>query len=125
MGGFLVAGGRRFRALDLFGTQALARSPFLIAATVTNLPGFAGYNAKLIALAKQNKLTLPTAPAAEMLAFTIVTFLMITVGFVALAWKSFRISCDARGWLAVTAFAIILAEVLSKAVFHQLLLPML
>lgn len=126
--GLIVAKERRFRALDLLGTQALARWPFLITALITNLPGYAAYNAKLVVMAKQGKITPPPAPVAEILAFGFATLTMIvvTVWFVALAWKAFRISCDIRGWKAVTAFTvgIILAEVLSKIVFIYSLLPM-
>ena len=129
VGGLLTARGRRFRVLDLFGTQALARWPFLISALVANLPGFTEFNGKLLTIANQGKFTFPTATAGEMAAFAFgtLTMVVITVWFVALAWKSFRISCDARGWKAITIFivGIIIAEVVSKEAFHLFILPML
>ncbi|MEC5125501.1 hypothetical protein VSU19_01965 [Verrucomicrobiales bacterium BCK34] len=129
IGGLLVAKRRSFRFIDLLGTQALARWPFLITTLVTFLPGFKSFNAKLLTIVNQGKITFPSAPASEIITFVFVTFLMIvvTVWFVALAWKSFRISCDVRGWKAITVFAIgiIIAEVLSKFAFLFVLLPML
>lgn len=129
IGAGIIARKRRFRLLDLIGTQALARWPFLITALVTNLPGFSTYNAKLVAMANQGKITFPAAPVTEKLAYSFATFTMIvvTVWFVALAWKAFRISTDTQGWKAITAFTvgIILAEVLSKMVLNYGLFPML
>ncbi len=129
IGGLFVAKKRSFRIIDLFGTQALARWPFLISALIAKIPGFTAFNAKLMAIVNQGKGTLPAAPAAEIVAFAFVTLMMIvvTVWFVALAWKSFRISGDARGWKAITVFTvgILIAEALSKMAFFKILLPML
>lgn len=118
VGGVCLKGWKSFRALDLFGTQALARWPFLLTAVVCFLPPFRGMTEKLHQAAVTGSLTIPQASSAEWIGFTFVTLIMIavTVWFVALAWKSFRISCDLRGGKAVATFivGIIVAEALSK-----------
>jgi hypothetical protein len=119
IGGILLTRGKsRFRALDLFGTQALARWPFLLIALFCLLPGFQSYSEKLVESAMAGNLSIPMAPAGEMIAFWGGTILMllVTIWFVALAWKSFRISCDVSGGKAVAAFivGILVAEVISK-----------
>ncbi len=116
--GLILTGrSRKFRALDLFGTQALARWPYLLAALICSPPGFQRYSTALITAAKQGQL-LPAASVGDTLIFwgATLVILIVTVWFVALAWKSFRISCDVRGGKAITLFivGIILAEVISK-----------
>ena len=73
---------------------------------------------KLHQTAVSGSLALPQATSMEWLAFSLVTIVMIavTVWFVALAWKSFRISCDVSGGKAIVTFiiGIILAEAISK-----------
>lgn len=125
--GALLKGPRSFRAIDLFGTQALARWPFLITALACYLPGFESMNRKLIQTVKSGQLV-PQATAMEWFAFTCVTTVMIvmTVWFVALAWKSYRVSCDVRGAKAVIAFVvgIIVAEVISKIALGMVFFPL-
>lgn len=125
--GAILKGPRAFRAIDLFGTQALARWPFLFTVLACYLPPFRSMTDKLNeAVAKG--ILVPQATAIEWLVFFLVSFLMlfIVVWFVALAWKSFRISCDVRGWKAVVAFivAVIIAEVISKVAIIGGLLPL-
>lgn len=111
-----------FRVIDLFGTQALARWPFLITTFVCLLPGVRAYQEKLIAMANSGKVTFlpPAGTPVEMASFWGATGVMIlvTIWFVALAWKSFRISCDVSGWKAILTFilALIIAEVISKII---------
>lgn len=122
IGGLILKGWSSFRAIDLFGTQALARWPFLLTALVCLLPGVTTYQEKLIAMTKSGEMVLlpPSGPPAEVLSFWGATgiMLIVTVWFVALAWKSFRLSCDVRGWKAVVTFilCLIAAEILSKVV---------
>lgn len=127
--GAILKGPSAFRALDLLGTQALARWPFLLTVVACHLPPFQSITAKFIEMVNSGFLTMhhdkvverlqmPRASVAEWSAFGLVTFLMllVTVWFVALAWKSFRVSCDVSGGKAVIAFivGIVLAEVISK-----------
>ncbi|MDF1862931.1 MAG: hypothetical protein P1U87_22125 [Verrucomicrobiales bacterium] len=117
--GLLLKGPGKFRALDLFGTQALARWPFLLTTLVCYLPGIREVTTALNKLAVTGKIgQMPEVESAHMIAFSIATIgmILVTIWFVALAWKSFRISCDVRGGKAIAAFVIgiLLAEALSK-----------
>lgn len=120
IGGTLLTGFGRFRSIDLFGTQALARAPFLLSALICLLPGVGSYNEKLIAMASSGKVMLlpPAGTVGEVTSFSgaVIVMLLVTIWFVALAWKSFRVSCDVRGWKAICVFiiAIIGAEIVSK-----------
>lgn len=115
--GVILRGPTAFRALDLFGTQALARWPFLLTTFVCFLPPFRSMATKMHEAVVSGAL-IPQASKTEWLIFSLVGIVMIlvTIWFVALAWKSFRISCDVRGGKAILAFVvgIVLAEVLSK-----------
>lgn len=115
--GAILKGLRAFRALDLYGTQALARWPFVFTAFACYLPPFQSMTAKMIEAVEAGVL-LPRATAGEWIAFSLVSIVMllVTIWFVALSWQSFRISCDARGGKAIGAFvvAILVAEVVSK-----------
>ena len=115
--------GQRFRAIDLFGTQALARWPFLFVALVCLLPGYTRYTEAMIKSLEsiqQGRFQFPQAPFLDMLTFwgVVGVMLICLVWFVALAWQSFRISCDAKGGLAIVTFIIgmLIAEVVSKVV---------
>ncbi|MDF1825548.1 MAG: hypothetical protein P1U68_12955 [Verrucomicrobiales bacterium] len=131
LGAVLLREKRAFRALDLFGTQALARWPFIITALVCLLPGVQTYQKKLLALAKSGETVLlpPAGTPTELASFwgAALVMIFVTIWFVALAWKSFRISCDARGGRAIVTFilAIVIAEVISKLLFLKVLLPLL
>jgi hypothetical protein len=124
-GMLISAKGKRFRAIDLFGTQALARWPYLIVALLCLLPGFHRYSQSLQEMARGGSLTLPQAPIGDMVTFWSITVVMLlaTIWFVAMAWKAFRISCDVRGGKAVFAFVVgmIVAEVLSKVIILKAL----
>ncbi len=113
----LMLAPRPFRAIDLFGTQALARWPMLFAAIAFLLPGIDRCNSALMKWA-QNPTQLPSIPVPDVIAYTVAILiaLLSLVWFVALAWKSFRISCDFSGGKAIATFVVglMIAEVLSK-----------
>lgn len=118
IGGLILAGPGQFRAIDLLGTQALARWPFFLTACLTIFPGFTSYTQKLVRAAQSgNLLALPEAPAGEVITFWSVSLgmLVMLIWFITLAWQSFRISCGVKGWKAVVTFvvALILAEAIS------------
>ncbi len=128
--GLLISGkGRTFRAIDLFGTQALARWPFLLVSLACLLPGFSRYSAGLEKMATSGQIRLPASPLADALTFWCVIFFMLLclIWFVALAWKSFRISCGLKGGKAVAVFivGIIIAEVISKIAILKMLMPLI
>lgn len=110
-----------FRAIDLLGTQALARWPMLIVSLVCLAPGFHRFSDAIMkSLAGLKPGATPQLPAwsADAAVFAFVTMVMIacTVWMVALMWQSFSHCCNVRGGKAIGAFVVSLlaAEALSK-----------
>lgn len=111
---------RPFRAVDLFGTQALARWPTVLMAAATLLPGYQAANEALLGWAQQhpNPLSMPPLTPGEwgVLAVVGAAILAGLVWVVALMLQSYRICTNLSGArLAVSFIAgLLLAEVLSK-----------
>ena len=108
----------RFRALDLFGTQALARVPAILLVAVAFLPGF---QAQALRLAAGNFSVVP----AQMAAFVLGMFITIlaVIWMITLMYRAFATSCNVGGGKTIGAFvaALIMAEALSKAAIIGLL----
>lgn len=118
-----------FRAVDLFGTQALARWPMVFVSLACLAPGFQRVTKQLIELLPQlaanpNDVKMPPL-GMDAAVFGAVTFVMLicTVWMVALMWKSFSHCCNVRGGKAVIGFIIglFIAEVLSKVLLALML----
>jgi hypothetical protein len=104
-----------FRALDLLGTQALARWPTLLIALLTLPPAFQRFTKELLALLTHGN--------SQLNIFDLVVFAAIVIAMiplvcwmVALMYRAFSVSCNVTGGKAIGAFiaAIIIAEILSK-----------
>jgi hypothetical protein len=126
LGAGRVISGTAFRAIDLLGTQALARWPTVLIALACLAPGFHRYSAALVkALTGLKPGVVPTLPGGvDALAFWLVTVVMLacTVWMVALMWKSFSHCCNVRGGKAVAVFVVglVVAEVFSKVLISAL-----
>jgi hypothetical protein len=128
MGVLLLAGGKiistsRFRALDVFGTQALARFPHLFTAAFALLPGAQRYaqNLQVNYLASGGPVQVSTADAYLFMTVMLLSILM-TAWMIALMYRAFAVSCNVKGGKAIGVFtaAIILGEVLSKVALFNL-----
>jgi hypothetical protein len=117
-----------FRAIDLLGTQALARWPMLLVSFACLAPGFHRFSAQLMEAimkmgADPTKFAMP-ADGMGAAVFSAVTMLMLTcvVWMVVLQWKSFSHCCNLRGGKAITVFilCLLIAEVASKAAIVRL-----
>ena len=142
LAGLLTARGR-FRVLDVLGTQALARAPMILAvlmvtpravrAALGNVTRYAQAAAE-----QAGQLGAQTAPAAQAATAVphagdivlLVLMAMVTIAsvvwMVALMWRGYRVSCDAKGARAIIAFvaALVLAEAASKVLIWMLMKPM-
>ncbi|MBI5095717.1 MAG: hypothetical protein HZB26_25195 [Candidatus Hydrogenedentes bacterium] len=102
----------RMRSIDVFGTAALARFPTLVMAFVALLPG---YQRQIGRLTVMNLESIP----ADMAAFSFVALMVVAmlIWMVILMYNGFSVSCNARGWKAVTAFVVatLFGEIISKA----------
>lgn len=118
-----------FRAVDLLGTQALARWPTVIVSLVCLPPGFHRFSDLLIKSVEKmasdpaHFVLPPFGMDGAVFAFVTLVMLVCTVWMVALMWKSFSHCCNVRGGRAVAGFVVglLIAEVLSKIGIGQLL----
>lgn len=106
-----------FRAVDLFGTQALARAPFLVPALLALVPSYQS-GAKAMTAALKEGGNLQGIPPGDIMVVAAFGLLMVVfiIFSVALMYRAFAVSCNLRGVKAVAAFigGLILAEVLTK-----------
>ena len=112
----LIASRSHIRPLDVFGTQAMARTPMLLAALFSLLPGHQRFTAQLIAgLSGSGP---PPSASGDAVAFGVVTLVILVslVWMVALMYRGFAVACNVSGPRAVVLFivALVLAEAASK-----------
>jgi len=107
----------RYRALDVFGTIALSRTPYLVSALVSLLPGSTRYAQHLSAKFGAGIQTIALQPS-DLAVFICATFVItaITIFTVVLTYRAFATSCNAKGAKAVWYFigVVIISEILSK-----------
>ena len=108
----------RFRLIDLLGTQAFARWPFLVIGLAALAPPFQRY-AAWIAWKSGGIGTEVRIQLSDATVFGLVTVLglVMLVWAVVLMYRAFSVSCNMRGGKAIGAFVagVFLAEALSKA----------
>ncbi|MHC4460785.1 MAG: hypothetical protein ACYS6W_02915 [Planctomycetota bacterium] len=123
----LIVSRSSFRAIDILGTQALARGPYLIAA-LAMLPDanrrFGEYlTARFTQATPAVAINYADVLVFAFAVFAVIVIILMTVWMVALMYMAYTLSCNIKGAKAVITFIVSLigAEVLSKAVILQLL----
>jgi len=115
----------RFRAIDLFGTQALARWPTLIIASLSLLPQFRRGLTLMMSFAMNPDGGWQGSPV-DALALGVIMLLQIAalVWMVALMYQSYRICTNLRGGKIALSFigGLLIGETTSKVVLWQLML---
>ena len=115
----------RFRAIDLFGTQALARWPTLIIAALALLPQYRRGLALMMSFAMNPGGGWQGSPV-DALALGLIMLLQIAalVWMVALMYQSYRICTNLRGAKIALSFigGLLLGETISKVALWQLML---
>ena len=108
--------------MTLLGTQALARWPTIFIALATLPKGFQRFSNSLLEQFREGKT--PGFNTADALLFVAVIGVMILclIWMVVLMYKSFSVSCNAKGGKAIGTFigGLIIAEVLSKIALYGL-----
>jgi hypothetical protein len=104
-----------FRAVDLLGTQALARWPALIISLITLPAAFHRFGDELARQLIQGKFQFKT-PDAFVFFCIVIAMIPFICWMVALMYKSFSVSCNVKGGKAIGIFigGLVAAEVLSK-----------
>ena len=122
--GFIVSRSS-FRIIDVFGTQALARVPYLFAAVAVLPKGFTRFAEYLAAKAMQQTSTV-TIESTDVLFFVVgvIVSLLMIIWMVVLMYRAYSVSCNTKGSKAIGSFiaALIIAEILSKIAIWQLAL---
>ena len=104
-----------FRAVDIFGTQALARWPAFFISLIALPKVFRRFPIEAAAQLKQGNFQFNTLDAILFLALAIAMIPFIC-WMVALMYKSFSVSCNVKGGKAIGTFiaGLLIAETLSK-----------
>ena len=123
VGGVLISKSKA-RLLDLFGTQALARFPYLILAAVALLPGYRNYTSFIAAqFAGKEAVVEPAKGDVVVFGLVILVMLLMAIWMVVLMYRSFAISYNVRGGQAIAVFigAVLVGEVVSKLALFALI----
>jgi len=113
-----------FRAIDLFGTQALARWPTMIIAVAALAPPYQRFAAAVVqALTGPAGGFRPAITDGVVFAFVVLLILLVVVWMVALMYRSYSLCCNIRGGRAAVSFIIglLVAEAVSKLALLQVL----
>lgn len=118
----------RFRLIDLFGTQALARWPMLLAVIYLSIPALGG---RIESLTLRMAEAMPTEPDQVMasseylldamwLTLISLPLLALLAWMIWLMFHSYAVTCKLRGMRAFFSFiaALLVAEILSKLLIH-------
>ena len=113
----LIVSRSSLRVVDVFGTQALARWPYLITSLVM-LPGAnRRFAERLVPGFSQAGSPAPFS-SADLLVFALAMFLslLMLIWMVALMYRAYAVSCNVKGAKAIITFIVglVIAEVLSK-----------
>ncbi len=114
----------RFRAIDVFGTQAFARWPTLITGVVLLPPGYARYanyiasKAATLYAPNQGPEVMVQSGDAIFFGVGMLAVLVVIVWTVALMYRAYSVSCDIKGSKAIWSFVagLIIAEAISKVI---------
>lgn len=113
-----------FRVIDVAGTQALARWPYLVAAVATLPMRFTTYGRNLSSTLLSDPLCLTTQKGAMLfLGLLGIVIMLMCVWMVALMYRAYLVSCNIKGPRAIGSFigGIIAAEILSKVILWRLM----
>jgi len=122
--GRMLSRSHHLRAIDVFGTQALARAPYLLVALTTLLPGYQRSiarsieNLRQIAAGNAGSITSMSGNSIDFSVFLAVGLfnLVMLIWMVALMYRAYANSCNLKGTRAVVSFiaAVLVAEIISK-----------
>lgn len=125
---FLLIAGKfvsksKFRAIDVLGTQAMARWPGIISALLALLPPFQNFSRYLLSKVTQGApkvVVQPTDGAIFMMA--VGAMLLALCWMVWLMYRAFSVSCNMKGGKAIATFiaSLLVAEIISKVVILAL-----
>ena len=110
----------RPRLIDVFGTQALARLPYLLVSLTALMPGVNRFtNGLLTGRASWDQFS----PDMAVFLFVAIFGLVMMAWMIALMYRAFAVSCNVSGKVAILVFIIALAvgEIISKVIILRML----
>jgi hypothetical protein len=110
----------RPRLIDVFGTQALARLPYLLVSLTALMPGANRFtNELLTGRASWDQFS----PDMAVFLFVAIFGLVMMAWMIALMYRAFAVSCNVSGKVAILVFIIALAvgEIISKVIILRML----
>lgn len=120
----LFLSGSSVRFVDVAGTQALARTPFIVAPFL-NASGLIERGGSALVYEYLNHGEKPSLTTFEwgLFVFFILIMVVVIIWAVALMFNAYRVSCNIKGRKAVISFVIIIimAEILSLLLNHHVL----
>jgi len=120
----LIMSRSSFRIIDILGTQALARWPYLITALAMLPNANRRFGVYLTSKFNQNG-SVVTINYTDMLifAFAIMVTITMAIWMVSLMYRAYCLSCNVKGQRAIITFivSLVIAEVVSKFVILSLL----
>ncbi|MFA5239473.1 MAG: hypothetical protein WC476_07175 [Phycisphaerae bacterium] len=120
----LIVSRSSLRIIDVLGTQALARWPYLISAVVMLPEANKRVSEYLISTLTQNTPPIAVTPIdISIFVFVMIVVLLMVIWMVALMYQAYAVSCNIKGAGAIVTFIVSLigAEVLSKIAIVLLL----
>ena len=108
------------RAIDVLGTQALARAPYLLSALVKLSIGYNRFADFIISLSSHRTSAVNITPNDSLLfVIVIIICFLLFIWALVLMYRAYAISCNVKGRKAIVSFivAFIVAEILSNLVF--------
>jgi len=112
-----------FRAVDIIGTQALARWPAIFISLLALPPAFQHFSTELLAQLQKGDFNFNVRHLSVFI-MLVVAMLPFIVWMVRLMYKSFSVACNVSGGKAIGTFIVglLIAEILSKACLIPLIL---
>ena len=110
----------RPRLIDVFGTQALARLPYLLVSLTALMPGANRFtNELLTGRASWDQFS----PDMAVFLFVAIFGLVMMAWMIALMYRAFAVSCNVSGKVAILVFIVALAvgEIISKVIILRML----
>ncbi len=112
-----------FRAIDVLGTQALARWPTVFISLVALPEGFRRFTHHLVQqLSNPAPVFTFNTPDAAVFIVVLIATILLTIWLIVLMYQAYCVACNVKGGKAIGTFiaALLLAEVLSKIAIYSM-----
>ncbi len=113
----------KYRAIDVFGTMALARYPYSIIAVLSLIPSIARYSHYITSKFLKTGMAVSVQPYdAAVFALWLILIMVLIVFSIILMYRAFSVSCNARGPKAIWYFIVVffVCEIITKVASYAI-----